>query len=494
MIQPFRLTLTIAGFMAGISAQPAGTTGGVRIIETSDTGRVIYRVIECTDPSLSASECHAREQRLLNGRIQDQWIEAAVKRYGIVPTAEEEAITQQKLAAEATHFAEAGAHFHALAVAALEIRRGKERAELLPELAKQGITPNELDWEVAHVLTIAEAERAAAMDYVADNERSLRAYHTRQFDLQHLRELLIKRSVSERKSLEAAEEELWSEIAESIHTRMIDPAFQIPDKKGILVGPDQRNVDRVQVRSSQGVTSTAISKAVVTPAISADAQLGQASKLWQQMGRTPLPERLDLIAQTFGNLDLVHRQWPNNKRAIVRSGIMQADLAAELGALPKTIDALLLALTAASKTDQEPAVEWRLGKAYDESGNPAEAEKHFLNAERTMRSSHLNRIESQNVLNTSGLFYSRQGKPAEAIRRLHEEQLLPGQDAVGKAVLQLSVVKEAVKLSKEESAKELADLDSLIDQAQRTNPGHDDATLISDVQKDAKRIHDQTKQ
>jgi tetratricopeptide (TPR) repeat protein len=196
----------------------------------------------------------------------------------------------------------------------------------------------------------------------------------------------------------------------------------------------------------------------------------------------------------MANLDLIHRQWPNDKRAIVRSGIMQADLAAEFGALPKTIDALRLALAAASNTDQEPSVEWRLGKAYDEAGNPAEAEKHFLNAERTMRSSHLNRIDSQNILNTSGLFYSRQGKPEEAIRRFHEEQLLPGQDAIGKAVLQLSVVKEAVKLSKEESAKELADLDSLIDQAQRTNLGHDDAALIGDLQKHAKRIHDQTKQ
>jgi tetratricopeptide (TPR) repeat protein len=212
------------------------------------------------------------------------------------------------------------------------------------------------------------------------------------------------------------------------------------------------------------------------------------------MERTPLPEKLDLIAQTFGNLALVRRQWPNDKRAVVRSGIMQADLAAELGALPKALDALLEALPSASKTDQEPAVEWRLGKAYDESGNPAEAEKHFLNAERTMRSSHLNRVESQNILNSSGLFYSRQEKPAEAIQRFHEEQLLPGQDVVGKAVLQLSVVKEAVKLSKGESAKELAELDSLIVEAQRTNLGHDDAALMGDLQKHAKRIHDQTKQ
>jgi sugar phosphate isomerase/epimerase len=158
-----------------------------------------------------------------------------MKRYGVAPTSEEEAIIQRQLVAEAPHFAEAGAHFHALAVAALEIRRGKDRAELLPELAKQGITTTELDWEVAHLITVAEAERAAAIDYVADNERSSRAYHTRQFALQHLRTIVMKRSVSERKSFEAAEEELWSEMAEAIHTRIIDPAFQMPDKKGILV-------------------------------------------------------------------------------------------------------------------------------------------------------------------------------------------------------------------------------------------------------------------
>jgi hypothetical protein len=236
MIPRLRFTVSIVGFMLGISAQPAETSAGVRIIAQTDIGRVIYSVIEYADPSLSSSECHAREQQRLNRRLRDQWIEAAVKRYGIALTAEEESITRQQLAAEAPHFAEAGAHFHALAVAALEIRRGKDRAAILPELAKQRIAPKELDWEVAHLPTIADAERAAAVDYVADNEKSARAYHIRQFALKHLQEIVIKRSVSERLSFEGAENELWSEIAAAIHTRIIDPAFQMPEKKGILVG------------------------------------------------------------------------------------------------------------------------------------------------------------------------------------------------------------------------------------------------------------------
>jgi tetratricopeptide (TPR) repeat protein len=144
---------------------------------------------------------------------------------------------------------------------------------------------------------------------------------------------------------------------------------------------------------SSTVASCASSKAVATPAASAEAQLALASKLWQQMERTPQPQKFDLLAQTLANIAIVRKQWPNDKRAVVRSGMMQADLAAEFGALPQALDCLLDALQAASKTEMEPGVELRLGKTYEQMNNTGEAEKHFLRAERTMHAQHLSRVE-----------------------------------------------------------------------------------------------------
>ena len=241
------------------------------------------------------------------------------------------------------------------------------------------------------------------------------------------------------------------------------------------------------------LASSASSKAVATPAVSAQAQLALASRLWQQMERTPPPQKFDLLAQALANIAIVRKQWPNDKRAVVRSGIMQADLAAEFGALPQALDGLLEALPAASKTDMEPGVELRLGKTYEQMGNAADAEKHFLAAERTMHASHLNRVESSDILNSVGLFYSRQNKPSEAIRSFHEAQNLPGQDAVNKLSLQLSVVKEAVKLGNEVSAQELAQFDQLVADAHRMNLGHDDAAAINDMQQHVKRIRERSK-
>jgi hypothetical protein len=91
------------------------------------------------------------------------------------------------------------------------------------------------------------------------------------------------------------------------------------------------------------------------------------------------------------------------------------------------------------------------------------------------------------------LFYSRQNRPSEAIRRFHEAQILPGQGVVNKLSLQLSVVKEAVKLGKDVSAQELAQFDQLVADAQRTNLGHDDATAVNDMQQHVKRIRDSSK-
>ena len=231
--------LKLAALLTALTVSAVNGDGpdGRRLIAQSDTGRVLYRMIACGDVTLSATDCHVREQQRLDRRLREQWVAAAAKRYAIVLTADEEAEVARKLAAEADHFSGTAAHFHALAVAALEIRRGKDRAGLMPELVRQGITAQELDRELALLPSVADAERAAATDYVAASRKSAREYNIRPYVLRHLQAIVKQRAREERTSLDTAEEHFWSDIARTIHTQIIDPAFSMPAKKGILVNP-----------------------------------------------------------------------------------------------------------------------------------------------------------------------------------------------------------------------------------------------------------------
>jgi|GEM_PF-1670249 len=231
------LMMLIGISAAGYAAMIADGAYRDRLVAQSDTGKVLYRMIACDDHLLSAADCHACEQQRLARRIHQKWIATAAKMYSVVLTTDEQAIVAQKISAEEGHFRAAAAHFHALASAALDIRCGKDRTALLPELAKQGVTPQELDLELLHLPTIADAERAAATDYVSATRESAREYNTRLYVLQHLQAIVRKRALDERVPLDVAEESFWSEIARAIHTRIVDPAFSMPERKGILVSP-----------------------------------------------------------------------------------------------------------------------------------------------------------------------------------------------------------------------------------------------------------------
>jgi hypothetical protein len=212
------------------------------------------------------------------------------------------------------------------------------------------------------------------------------------------------------------------------------------------------------------------------------------------MAQTPLPQKLDLLAQTWSNLAIVCKAWPNDKSACVRSGVMQADLATDFGLWPKAVEALLDILPLAVKTDAEPQVEQKLGQAYEQTGNPTEAEKHLLAAERAMHRTHPNRVESEGILSMLGMFYSRQNKPMEAIQRLREAEALQGQDIVNRVHFQLAVAEQAALLGKDVAAQELTRFDDLISEAQRTTLSPADATLISHMTKHAQRIRDKSHQ
>jgi tetratricopeptide (TPR) repeat protein len=240
----------------------------------------------------------------------------------------------------------------------------------------------------------------------------------------------------------------------------------------------------------QSVVTKGQAKGIVTQAASAAEQLARAAKLEMQMERTPIPQKFDLLGQTMANLSLVRKVWPDDKKAVVRSGVREADLATEFNLLPKAIEILLEILPAAAKTDTEPQVEQKLGFAYEQTGNTVEGEKHLLAAEQAMHRTHPNRVESEGILSSLGMFYSRQNKPQEAIQRFREAEALSGQDVVNRMTYQLAVVRESARLGKDVAVQELARFDDLAAEAQSTSLSAADATSVSHMKNDAQRVRD----
>src|SRR5712691_11128811 len=212
-----------------------------RVVAASDDRKIMYSMIDCGSAYRERPKaCHELEQQRLDTRLRRQWIDAARKLYAIELTAEEEADVNRRVAAEHS-FTEKGAErFRALAVAALRIRQGKDRATVVSDLSRQGIKTQELDWELEQLPTVAVAQKVASKDFVADGERAARDYYTGRYVTDHLRKIVEQRAASRRISSEASEEQFWSEIVAKTHTRLVDPSYHLPPRKGVLVSHEQQ--------------------------------------------------------------------------------------------------------------------------------------------------------------------------------------------------------------------------------------------------------------
>ena len=229
-----KLNLILIG-MALLWLQPLAadvTTDRNRLIAESDVGRVVYSMVACRPAVANRHQC---EQSELDRRIHIQWIDAAVKLNKVALTPDEAASAENKTKADDAHIVAAAARFKALAEGALRVRRGEDRERVLSELSKQRLTARDLDWEIEHLPTLAAAEKAAAKDYVAEGRQAARDYYAHVSYLDHLRRIVQQRAAATNSPFTAAEEQLWSDVARATHTRIVDPAFTMPARKGILV-------------------------------------------------------------------------------------------------------------------------------------------------------------------------------------------------------------------------------------------------------------------
>jgi tetratricopeptide (TPR) repeat protein len=234
--------------------------------------------------------------------------------------------------------------------------------------------------------------------------------------------------------------------------------------------------------------AAATSSARVSRAASAAEQIARASSLWMQMDHTPLPQKMDLLAEAWANLALVPKAWPNDANAVVRSAVMEADVAAEFGLWGKVVRPLTDALPSAAKTNSTAEVEERLGQAYAEIGDPSAAEEHYLAAERAMHTDHVNRVESQAIVSGLANLYARQNKRPEALQWFHAARDLGGQDAAHRVVFQTLAAEQALRIDRKTLTAELAQLEELIAAARRTTLSPADATTVNHAEQQADRI------
>jgi hypothetical protein len=118
-------------------------------------------------------------------------------------------------------------------VLVLRLHEGADRAAVNAEAARDGLTVPDIDQEIALLPTLAMAKQAAAADFAADTERSLRKSFTRHYLMRHLREVVLKRAADHGQSFEQAAGEFWSNVAKLTSTRLVDAEFRLPDAKQI---------------------------------------------------------------------------------------------------------------------------------------------------------------------------------------------------------------------------------------------------------------------
>jgi tetratricopeptide (TPR) repeat protein len=198
--------------------------------------------------------------------------------------------------------------------------------------------------------------------------------------------------------------------------------------------------------------------------------------------------------EVIANLDVIRQAWPTATDAIVDAALTQSEIAMEFNMPRNAVDALAAALPTAAKTRHDARVEYRLGAAHEASGQFAEAEKHFLAAERSPNFKKLDRFDADSALQTIALFFMHQNKPRESMKRFRAAAELPNQTASGKARNRLSALKEAMRLKddseRSEAKREAQALREVLRSARADKSPRRpaDAQILADIERDMQRV------
>jgi tetratricopeptide (TPR) repeat protein len=205
--------------------------------------------------------------------------------------------------------------------------------------------------------------------------------------------------------------------------------------------------------------------------------------------------RIQRALEVIANLDVVRRAWPKTTDAIVDAALMQYDIAMEFNMPRNAVDALAAALPSVKKSRHEPRLEYRLGAAYEAAGDLSAAESHYHAAEKSAHFKLVDRIEADDALQHIAMFYARQNKPRESLKRFRAAADLDGQSPTLKVLHRFAALKEAVRLSddagRDEAKREAQALRDAIKDAKdktKNKRSSSDAVMLTDVERDMQRV------
>jgi hypothetical protein len=191
--------------------------------------------------------CHVFEQQRIDRIVWQYWINAAAPLYDVRLTPEDEAAVTRYLRTERQNNEKAAKHFHTLWLSVIRLQHGEDPNAVYSAAALDGVTKSELERELAYHRSEAWLKTGAERATVASMEEASRNAKVLAIRSDHLRDLIRKGAAAEHIGYGDAEEQLWTEVANRTHTRIVDPTHHLPSKRGVL----NINEETIQLKKSQ---------------------------------------------------------------------------------------------------------------------------------------------------------------------------------------------------------------------------------------------------
>jgi hypothetical protein len=205
-------------------------------VVVSYDGGVVHRIrIACpAQMSQNVASCHSYEQARIDHIVWQYWINAAAPMYGVGLTPAEETRIRRNLDSQRAENERVVVHDRTLWTAVIRLQKGDPPSRVYGDAVASGVTKSELDREVAHNRSEAWLETGVKRATIEEVERASRDAMVLVIFGDHLRDLIKKRATEAHVSVGDAEEQLWTEVANRTHTHVVDPAFHLPEKRGVL--------------------------------------------------------------------------------------------------------------------------------------------------------------------------------------------------------------------------------------------------------------------
>jgi tetratricopeptide (TPR) repeat protein len=226
----------------------------------------------------------------------------------------------------------------------------------------------------------------------------------------------------------------------------------------------------------------------------ARAQLAYCDELRAQMHAQGADEyaTMQAVLTVVACLSAVPSKWPNATEDVIDAYRATADLLAHHNMQRQAIEALEKALPISMNTPHQLGIQRRLGSLYARLGDTVSAEAIYLEAETSAIFDQAHLLERAKLLNVMALFYSRTGRPAEAMKRFRKAAELGNVDDIERAALLVASLEESMKLRGEEgrvvARREFAEVQALVGQLRSRPLNNNQWERFRGVESDFRRL------